>query len=125
MDEKELTKPVLFGDLIEATKALAEEIHENYLEQDEATSIVEQLLDLAYTQARYFSDIVGAISFVLTYHEIIDEVELDMLSNPEFNLDEFLQHFIKRVTNGEVNLSDLKEDNSASDPDDNIPTGKA
>ena len=125
MDEKELTKPVLFGDLIEATKALAEEIHENYLEQDEATSIVEQLLDLAYTQARYFSDIVGAISFVLTYHEIIDEAELDMLSNPEFNLDEFLQHFIKRVTNGEVNLSDLKEDNSASDPDDNIPTGKA
>lgn len=125
MDEKELTKPVLFGDLIEATKALAEEIHENYLEQDEATSIVEQLLDLAYTQARYFSDIVGAISFVLTYHEIIDETELDMLSNPEFNLDEFLQHFIKRVTNGEVNLSDLKEDNSASDPDDNIPTGKA
>ena len=71
------------------------------------------------------SDIVGAISFVLTYHEIIDEAELDMLSNPEFNLDEFLQHFIKRVTNGEVNLSDLKEDNSASDPDDNIPTGKA
>ena len=125
MDEKELTKPVLFGDLIEATKALAEEIHENYLEQDEATSIVEQLLDLAYTQARYFSDIVGAISFVLTYHKIIDEAELDMLSNPEFNLDEFLQHFIKRVTNGEVNLSDLKEDNSASDPDDNIPTGKA
>ena len=125
MDEKELTKPVLFGDLIEATKALAEEIHENYLEQDEATSIVEQLLDLAYTQARYFSDIVGAISFVLTYHEIIDEAELDMLSNPEFNLNEFLQHFIKRVTNGEVNLSDLKEDNSASDPDDNIPTGKA
>ena len=125
MDEKELTKPVLFGDLIEATKALAEEIHENYLEQDEATSIVEQLLDLTYTQARYFSDIVGAISFVLTYHEIIDEAELDMLSNPEFNLDEFLQHFIKRVTNGEVNLSDLKEDNSASDPDDNIPTGKA
>ena len=125
MDEKELTKPVLFGDLIEATKALAEEIHENYLEQDEATSIVEQLLDLAYTQARYFSDIVGAISFVLTYHEIIDETELDMLSNPEFNLDEFLQHFIKRVTNGEVNLSDLREDNSASDPDDNIPTGKA
>lgn len=125
MDEKELTKPVLFGDLIEATKALAEEIHENYLEQDEATSMVEQLLDLAYTQARYFSDIVGAISFVLTYHEIIDETELDMLSNPEFNLDEFLQHFIKRVTNGEVNLSDLKEDNSASDPDDNIPTGKA
>lgn len=125
MDKKELTKPVLFGDLIEATKALAEEIHENYLEQDEATSIVEQLLDLAYTQARYFSDIVGAISFVLTYHEIIDEAELDMLSNPEFNLDEFLQHFIKRVTNGEVNLSDLKEDNTASDPDDNIPTGKA
>ena len=125
MDEKELTKPVLFGDLIEATKALAEEIHENYLEQDEATSIVEQLLDLAYTQARYFSDIVGAISFVLTYHEIIDETELDMLSNPEFNLDEFLQHFIKRVTNGVVNLSDLKEDNSTSDPDDNIPTGKA
>lgn len=125
MDEKELTKSVLFGDLIEATKALAEEIHENYLEQDEATSIVEQLLDLAYTQARYFSDIVGAISFVLTYHKIIDEVELDMLSNPEFNLDEFLQHFIKRVTNGEVNLSDLKEDNFASDPDDNIPTGKA
>ena len=125
MDEKELTKPVLFGDLIEATKALAEEIHENYLEQDEATSIVEQLLDLTYTQARYFSDIVGAISFVLTYHELIDETELDMLSNPEFNLDEFLQHFIKRVTNGEVNLSDLREDNSASDPDDNIPTGKA
>lgn len=125
MDEKELTKPVLFGDLIEATKALAEEIHENYLEQDEATSIVEQLLDLAYTQARYFSDIVGAISFVLTYHKIIDEVELDMLSNPEFSLDDFLQHFISRVTNGEVNLSDLKEDNSASDPDDNIPTGKA
>ena len=125
MDEKELTKPVLFGDLIEATKALAEEIHENYLEQDEATSIVEQLLDLTYTQARYFSDIVGAISFVLTYHEIIDETELDMLSEPEFNLDEFLQHFIKRVTNGEVNLSDLKEDKSASDPDDNIPTGKA
>lgn len=125
MDEKELTKPVLFGDLIEATKALAEEIHENYLEQDEATSIVEQLLDLAYTQARYFSDIVGAISFVLTYHKIIDEVELDMLSNPEFSLDDFLQHFISRVTNGEVNLSDLKEDNSASDPDNNIPTGKA
>lgn len=125
MDEKELTKPVLFGDLIEATKALAEEIHENYLEQDEATSIVEQLLDLAYTQARYFSDIVGAISFVLTYHEIIDEAELDMLSNPEFSLDDFLQHFISRVTNGEVNLSDLKENNSASDPDDNIPTGKA
>lgn len=124
MDEKELTKPVLFGDLIEATKALAEEIHENYLEQDEATSIVEQLLDLAYTQARYFSDIVGAISFVLTYHEIIDEVELDMLSNPEFSLDNFLQHFIKRVTNGEVNLSDLKEDNTPSS-DDNIPTGKA
>ena len=124
MDEKELTKPVLFGDLIEATKALAEEIHENYLEQDEATSIVEQLLDLAYTQARYFSDIVGAISFVLTYHKIIDEVELDMLSNPEFNLDEFLQHFISRVTNGEVNLSDLKEDNTSSS-DDNIPTGKA
>ena len=124
MDEKELTKPVLFGDLIEATKALAEEIHENYLEQDEATSIVEQLLDLAYTQARYFSDIVGAISFVLTYHEIIDEAELDMLSNPEFNLDEFLQHFIKRVTNGEVNLSDLKEDNTPNS-DDNIPTGKA
>ena len=124
MDEKELTKPVLFGDLIEATKALAEEIHENYLEQDEATSIVEQLLDLAYTQARYFSDIVGAISFVLTYHEIIDEAELDMLSNPEFNLDEFLQHFIKRVTNGEVNLSDLKENNTPSS-DDNIPTGKA
>lgn len=125
MDEKELTKPVLFGDLIEATKALAEEIHENYLEQDEATSIVEQLLDLAYTQARYFSDIVGAISFVLTYHEIIDEAELDMLSNPEFNLNDFLQHFISRVTNGEVNLSDLKENNSTSDPDDNIPTGKA
>ena len=104
---------------------MAEEIHENYLEQDEATSIVEQLLDLAYTQARYFSDIVGAISFVLTYHEIIDETELDMLSNPEFNLDEFLQHFIKRVTNGVVNLSDLKEDNSTSDPDDIIPTGKA
>ena len=124
MDEKELTKPVLFGDLIEATKALAEEIHENYLEQDEATSIVEQLLDLAYTQARYFSDIVGAISFVLTYHEIIDEAELDMLSNPEFNLDEFLQHFIKRVTNGEINLSDLKEDNTPNS-DDNIPTGKA
>lgn len=124
MDEKELTKPVLFGDLIEATKALAEEIHENYLEQDEATSIVEQLLDLAYTQARYFSDIVGAISFVLTYHEIIDEAELDMLSNPEFNLDEFLQHFINRVTNGEVNLSDLKENNTPSS-DDNIPTGKA
>lgn len=124
MDEKELTKPVLFGDLIEATKALAEEIHENYLEQDEATSIVEQLLDLAYTQARYFSDIVGAISFVLTYHEIIDEAELDMLSNPEFNLDEFLQHFISRVTNGEVNLSDLKENNTPSS-DDNIPTGKA
>lgn len=124
MDEKELTKPVLFGDLIEATKALAEEIHENYLEQDEATSIVEQLLDLAYTQARYFSDIVGAISFVLTYHEIIDEVELDMLSNPEFSLDNFLQHFINRVTNGEVNLSDLKEDNTPSS-DDNIPTGKA
>lgn len=124
MDEKELTKPVLFGDLIEATKALAEEIHENYLEQDEATSIVEQLLDLAYTQARYFSDIVGAISFVLTYHEIIDEVELDMLSNPEFNLNEFLQHFINRVTDGKVNLSDLKEDNTPSS-DDNIPTGKA
>ena len=124
MDEKELTKPVLFGDLIEATKALAEEIHENYLEQDEATSIVEQLLDLAYTQARYFSDIVGAISFVLTYHEIIDEIELNMLSNPEFNLNEFLQHFISRVTNGEVNLSDLKEDNTPGS-DDNIPTGKA
>lgn len=124
MDEKELTKPVLFGDLIEATKALAEEIHENYLEQDEATSIVEQLLDLAYTQARYFSDVVGAISFVLTYHEIIDEAELDMLSNPEFNFDEFLQHFISRVTNGEVNLSDLKENNTPSS-DDNIPTGKA
>lgn len=124
MDEKELTKPVLFGDLIEATKALAEEIHENYLEQDEATSIVEQLLDLAYTQARYFSDIVGAISFVLTYHKIIDEVELDMLSNPEFSLDDFLQHFISRVTNGEVNLSDLKGDNTPSS-DDNIPTGKA
>ena len=124
MDEKELTKPVLFGDLIEATKALAEEIHENYLEQDEATSIVEQLLDLAYTQARYFSDIVGAISFVLTYHEIIDEAELDMLSNPEFSLDNFLQHFISRVTNGEVNLSDLKGNNTPSS-DDNIPTGKA
>ena len=124
MDEKELTKPVLFGDLIEATKALAEEIHENYLEQDEATSIVEQLLDLTYTQARYFSDIVGAISFVLTYHEIIDEIELNMLSNPEFNLNEFLQHFISRVTNGEVNLSDLKEDNTPGS-DDNIPTGKA
>lgn len=124
MDEKELTKPVLFGDLIEATKALAEEIHENYLEQDEATSMVEQLLDLTYTQARYFSDIVGAISFVLTYHEIIDEVELNMLSKPEFSLDDFLQHFISRVTNGEVNLSDLKEDNTPSS-NDNIPTGKA
>lgn len=124
MDEKELTKPVLFGDLIEATKALAEEIHANYLEQDEAASMVEQLLDLTYTQARYFSDIVGAISFVLTYHEIIDEVELNMLSKPEFSLDDFLQHFISRVTNGEVNLSDLKEDNTPSF-DDNIPTGKA
>ena len=124
MDEKELTKSVLFGDLIEATKALAEEIHANYLEQDDATSMVEQLLDLTYTQARYFSDIVGAISFVLTYHEIIDEVELNMLSKPEFSLDDFLQHFISRVTNGEVNLSDLKEDNTPSS-DDNIPTGKA
>lgn len=124
MDEKELTKPVLFGDLIEATKALAEEIHENYLGQDEATGMVEQLLDLTYTQARYFSDIVGAIGFVLTYHEIIDENELDMLAKPEFNLDEFLQHFIGRVTNGEVNLKDLRED-SEPNPDDDLPTGIA
>ena len=125
MDEKELMRPVLFGDLIEATKALAEEIHENYLGQDEAASMVEQLLDLTYTQARYFSDIVGAIGFVLTYHEIIDEAELNMLAKPEFNLEEFLQHFISRVTDGEVNLSDLKEEGSTPDPDDNLPTGIA
>lgn len=124
MDEKELMRPVLFGDLIEATKALAEEIHEHYLSQDEASDMVEQLLDLTYTQARYFSDIVGALGFVLTYHEIIDENELDMLAKPDFNLDEFLQHFISRVTNGEVSLSDLKEDNKP-DPDDNLPTGIA
>lgn len=124
MDEKELMRPVLFGDLIEATKALAEEIHENYLGQDEAISMVEQLLDLTYTQARYFSDIVGAIGFVLTYHEIIDEAELNILAKPEFNLEEFLQHFISRVTNGEVNLTDLKEDSNPT-PDDNLPTGIA
>lgn len=124
MDEKELMRPVLFGDLVEATKALAEEIHENYLGQDEATGMVEQLLDLTYTQARYFSDVIGAIGFVLTYHEIIDEAELDMLAKPDFNFEEFLQHFVSRVTNGEVNLADLKED-SNSTPDDDLPTGIA
>lgn len=124
MDEKELMRPVLFGDLVEATKALAEEIHENYLGQDEATSMVEQLLNLTYTQARYFSDIIGAIGFVLTYHEIIDENELDMLAKPDFNFDEFLQHFIGRVTNGELSLQDLKEGNEPN-PDDNLPTGIA
>lgn len=137
MEEKDLMHPVFMGDLIEATKALADEIAQTYVSYDNAGKMYttqedmknafEQTVQLLTDQSKYFSNVIGAITFVMAQEKLISEEELQMLSLPDFDTNKFIRDYVYRVTAGAVDL-DVEDDTPAiavTNDDDDTPIGQA
>ena len=136
MEEKELMRPVFMGDLVAATEALAEEIRQSYVSyenagkmyttQEDMKNAFEQTVQLLTEQSKYFSNVIGAITFVMAQEKLISEEELQMLSLPDFDTNKFIRDYVYRVTAGAVDL-DVEDDTpvTAATSDDDTPIGQA
>ena len=136
MEEKELMRPVFMGDLVAATEALAAEIRDAYVSyenagkmyttQEDMKNAFEQTVQLLTEQSKYFSNVIGAITFVMAQEKLISEEELQMLSLPDFDTNKFIRDYVYRVTAGAVDL-DVEDDTpvTAATSDDDTPIGQA
>lgn len=135
MEEKDLMRPVFMGDLLAATEALAEEIKNSYVSyenagkmytsQEDMKNAFEQTMQLLTEQSKYFSNVIGAITFVMAQEKLISEEELQMLSAPDFDTNKFIRNYVFRVTSGAIDLDAVDDSEVPTDEDDDTPIGRA